>query len=151
MDSGSRPPCGNEWQVRIRVHHNEATVADPILMATCTIMSFPAKSLDASRTQNSQEKIPPLSSSIHGMRVDKLRVCQCTGPCVLWKATFCVSREGLCCFGLCLSLERHQAAMCSALSLSVSSRMHLQADLRALTDVDVWGCRWRAKLWSSNC
>jgi hypothetical protein len=23
-------------------------------------------------------------------------------------------------------------------------------DLRALTEADVWGCHWRAKLWSSN-
>jgi hypothetical protein len=42
------------------------------------------------------------------------------------KATSCVSRGGLCCFGICLSLERHQAAVRSELPLSVSSQMHLQ-------------------------
>jgi hypothetical protein len=45
----------------------------------------------------------------------------CTG-----KATSCVSRGGLCCFGICLSLETHQAAVHSALSLIVSNQTHLQ-------------------------
>jgi hypothetical protein len=62
--------------------------------------------------------------------------------------TFCVSREGL-----CLLLERHQAAACSLLSLSVSSQCFQSGtppNLRALADVDAWGHHQRAKLRSSS-
>jgi hypothetical protein len=80
-----------------------------------------------------------------------------------WGHDLCVSAQDLVCWGKsnllclqgrslllwCLPVSReHQTAARSAASGCLQS--DTPPDLRVLADVDVWGCHWRAKLWSSN-